>query len=574
MNTHGPAFNAVHVSALWVHLGRLARKHRAERVWQERNEVRIIQARDLTLRLLPTLGPRQLANAAHGAAASGVQNLPSWSTFWDRFGSASVRLLRDFKMNELKNVLWAFATAKAGSPRLFEQAALVLSEHMHELTPAEISMVAWSYAVQDHPAPALLSGLAVAAEARMDEFPARELSSMAFALARADCPAPSFFAALSTTLPDRREEFAKEPDALVSTAWGLGRAGVATPAVLEVLAEAVCRSGRKRKVLAHFQPWSLTRLVLPYALCPDPMGEYSYALIDAVAAEAVPRMQEFSIGHLSRLARAYAIAQSARRISPKPELFRAIAAAAVREMGRAESKELSTMAWAFGTCVLAPTRTAGATPTSSPAFPSSRCISVHLGASRWTSGPALPSSPPCWPSCGRPPFAYCLPERPSPLCHSCPPCHGHARLVTLGAASPPALAGRPHHPPSSSTPSLCGARISSPTSRPRSSSPSHGATVAYLAVASLRAAPIRIPRQRWGLGMRAGRRRNPELGGSSSAQRVTNCSGSSPRSSPDVARSSARLRPSVLRAPSAACNCQSRLVCRAAWRMGPLSLQA
>ena len=117
MNTHGPAFNAVHVSALWVHLGRLARKHRAERVWQERNEVRIIQARDLTLRLLPTLGPRQLANAAHGAAASGVQNLPSWSTFWDRFGSASVRLLRDFKMNELKNVLWAFATAEEHSER-------------------------------------------------------------------------------------------------------------------------------------------------------------------------------------------------------------------------------------------------------------------------------------------------------------------------------------------------------------------------------------------------------------------------------------------------------------------------
>ena len=64
VNVHGDAFNAVHCSALWSRLGGLAKTDPEQRRWLRQNEAALSVAREHTLRLLPTFGPRQLANSA------------------------------------------------------------------------------------------------------------------------------------------------------------------------------------------------------------------------------------------------------------------------------------------------------------------------------------------------------------------------------------------------------------------------------------------------------------------------------------------------------------------------------
>ena len=116
---HGEAFNAVHCSALWVRLGRLARDSADERAWLRANPSATAFISERTLRLIATFSPREISNTAYGAAWCGPSS-PLTGAFWPRLASAALPQMRDFKSSELKLMAWAYAFARTPSPRLFD----------------------------------------------------------------------------------------------------------------------------------------------------------------------------------------------------------------------------------------------------------------------------------------------------------------------------------------------------------------------------------------------------------------------------------------------------------------------
>ena len=78
---HGERFNMVHVSAFWITLGRHARGHPRQKLYLQgqltANATLFAAARTQTLRMLPHIGVRELANVAHGARRSSLHLMPS-----------------------------------------------------------------------------------------------------------------------------------------------------------------------------------------------------------------------------------------------------------------------------------------------------------------------------------------------------------------------------------------------------------------------------------------------------------------------------------------------------------------
>lgn len=268
---HHEAFNAIHVSAFWVRLGRLARGCSQERAWLRANPRAVEHSRECTIDMLPRLDSRELANTAHGVASTGVGSALPWSEFWSGVASSALPQLDRFSAAELKNTVWAFATARTRAPALFDDVAAETMSRLEQLRPEEVAMLAWAYARSGHEAPALLASLGAVAERQLPQYGPRELASTAWALAHADAAAPGFFDALAAHLPSRAAELG--PTELASAAWGLGRAGRATAELLDALAPAA------RAALPRFGTRNLATLATPYSLSAASLGEPSRELL-------------------------------------------------------------------------------------------------------------------------------------------------------------------------------------------------------------------------------------------------------------------------------------------------------
>ena len=157
---HGEAFNAVHVGALWVRLGRLAHKSAAGRRWLQQQPPSLMVTLEHTLRLLPAFAPRHIANVAAGAARCGLGTAPPWTLFWSQIASQSVPNLRGFSNFELKELAWGFATAGAAQPRLFDALGAEALERVEGLSATEVAMLAWSFAASGQGHSPLLPELA------------------------------------------------------------------------------------------------------------------------------------------------------------------------------------------------------------------------------------------------------------------------------------------------------------------------------------------------------------------------------------------------------------------------------
>ena len=143
---HHAAFNAIHCSALWVSLGRLARRADGmERTWLRSNPRAVEHSRERTVAMLPTLQPRELANTAHGVASVGVGSAAPWADFWTRAAAAALPQLDRFNAAELTSTAWSFATARARAPELFDAIAGEALVRLEGLRAEEASMIAWSF---------------------------------------------------------------------------------------------------------------------------------------------------------------------------------------------------------------------------------------------------------------------------------------------------------------------------------------------------------------------------------------------------------------------------------------------
>ena len=165
---------------------------------------------------------------------------------------------------------------------------------------------------------------------------ARELSNVAHGLAKCrlvglDVDVDALFAAVAEAAV-REGMGSFKPQELANTAWAYAAAGHRAPALLDALAAAAVPR------LHSFKPQDISSTAWAFAKA----GHAALVLLDAIAATAVPRLHEFNPQELANTAGAFAKAGHV-----APVLLDAIAAVAVSRLHDFQPQGLANMAWAF-----------------------------------------------------------------------------------------------------------------------------------------------------------------------------------------------------------------------------------
>ena len=111
---HGNRFDRCNLGAFWSKFKNLPRGEFREL----RN--RLAPVCERTVRMLPALNARSVANVAHAFAKSGLVGTGPWQRVWAALPEVILRLLDDFRPQNLSNTAWAFAKSRTLAPALFE----------------------------------------------------------------------------------------------------------------------------------------------------------------------------------------------------------------------------------------------------------------------------------------------------------------------------------------------------------------------------------------------------------------------------------------------------------------------
>ena len=151
-------------------------------------------------------------------------------------------------------------------------------------------------------------------------------------------------------------------------AWGLGAAGYATPGVLEWVSHAL-EMGVRRHGRQPASPQPPGALLLPpdalaplgfngeelasilslFSRCDDPLTPRSEALVKAVLADAMEKVEQLSLYALVEIAlNTSSLVSRKGHLPAQPKLFLAIAKAALPKLHDAPERELACLAGAFG----------------------------------------------------------------------------------------------------------------------------------------------------------------------------------------------------------------------------------
>ena len=101
---HGDDFDGMHIGAFWSRFKALARGERGRR------RDNLAPVCEQTVRMLPELDARGVANVAHAFAKARLVGTGPWQTVWAALPEAALRSLGDFDPQHLSNTAWAFAT--------------------------------------------------------------------------------------------------------------------------------------------------------------------------------------------------------------------------------------------------------------------------------------------------------------------------------------------------------------------------------------------------------------------------------------------------------------------------------
>ena len=111
---HGDDFDGFHISAFWSKFKAL--------VCGEVGGLsdRLVPVCEQTVRMLPELGAREVANVAHAFAKARLVGSGPWECVWAVLPEAVLRSLSDSDPQHLSNTAWSFATAGHEAPELFD----------------------------------------------------------------------------------------------------------------------------------------------------------------------------------------------------------------------------------------------------------------------------------------------------------------------------------------------------------------------------------------------------------------------------------------------------------------------
>ena len=189
---YGDRFDHFHRGAFWSKFKKLPRGELGGL------RDRLAPVCELTVRMLPTLSAREVANLCH--AFAGLVSLSGpWESVRRALPGVALRLLVDFDPQHLANTAWAFAKVGHASAKLFNAiSAEVVRRGLGGFNLQALSNTAWAFATAYHEAPELFKAFTVEALRRgLGGFTALQLSNMAWAFAVFDPPSAN--ALFSTT---------------------------------------------------------------------------------------------------------------------------------------------------------------------------------------------------------------------------------------------------------------------------------------------------------------------------------------------------------------------------------------
>ena len=229
---HGDDFNGFHIGAFWSKFKALARGELGGL------RDRLAPVCEQTVRMLPELGARELANVAHAFAKAGMNGTGPWASVWDALPEVVCRSLSDFNPQALSNTAWAFAKSRLAAPALFDAiSAEAVRRRLGGFKEQELSNTAWAFATAGHESPELFKAIsAEAVRRRLGGFNEQNLSNTAWAFATAGYASPELFNAISAEAVRRRLGGFNEQE-LSNTAWAFAKAGHASSALFGAISE-------------------------------------------------------------------------------------------------------------------------------------------------------------------------------------------------------------------------------------------------------------------------------------------------------------------------------------------------
>ena len=190
---HADHFNGFHIGAFWSKFKALARGELGGL------RDRLAPVCEQTVRMLPELRARVLANIAHAFAKAGMVGTGPWESVWEALPEAVRRSLGDFDPQALSNMAWAFAKSRLAAPALFDViSAEAVRRRLGSFNERALSNTAWAFATAGHASSELFRTISAEAVRRqLGGFNEQNLSNTAWAFATAGHASPGLFRTIS-----------------------------------------------------------------------------------------------------------------------------------------------------------------------------------------------------------------------------------------------------------------------------------------------------------------------------------------------------------------------------------------
>ena len=142
---HGGRFDHFNLSAFWSKFKKLPRGELSGL------RDRLAPVCEQTVRMLPTLSAREVANVEHAFAKARMIGSGPWECVWAVLPEVVLRSLGDSNPQHLSNTAWAFATAGHTSHELFHAiSAEAVRRRLGGFNTQDLSNTAWAFATAGH----------------------------------------------------------------------------------------------------------------------------------------------------------------------------------------------------------------------------------------------------------------------------------------------------------------------------------------------------------------------------------------------------------------------------------------
>ena len=293
--------------------------------------------------------PRGIANLLWAYATAGAE-APQLFEAVDNHLQSNPGLLDEFKPQGFSNTLWAFAKSSAEAPQLFTAVERHIQSHqglLDEFKPQQLSNLLWAFAKSSSDAPQLFEAVYAHLQSHrglLDEFNPQNFSNLLWAYATAQAKAPKLFEAVYAHLqanPGLLGDFT--PQGFSNLLWAYATAGEKAPKLFEaVYAHLQANPG----LLKGFQPQGFSMLLWAYATDEEKAPKL-FEAVDAHLQANPGLLKGFDAQSFSMLLWAYATAGE-----NAPKLFEAVDAHLQADPGLLRDftpQGFSNLLWAYAT---------------------------------------------------------------------------------------------------------------------------------------------------------------------------------------------------------------------------------